>query len=63
MYRQHENPYTLEKKLKEAENLMKMALDSGADYEDLIDLQCEISEYKERINFAWQDDEAEVEGY
>lgn len=63
MYRQYENLYTLEKKLKEAENLMKMALDSDADYEDLIDLQCEISEYKERINFAWQDDEAEVEGY
>ena len=56
MYRDYENPYILEQRLKEVEELR-----SKRPYDE--DLACEINELKDRINFAWQDDEAEVEGY
>lgn len=57
MYRQYENPYELEKQLEELNEELHKAYAMGADTEDLIDLQIEIAELKERINFAWQDDE------
>ena len=61
MYRQYENPYTLEKQLEELEAELQKAYALGTDMEDLIDLQIDIAELKERINFAWQDDE--YDGY
>ena len=53
----YENPYRLEDELRAAERRLSDARASGADAEDLIDLQIEIEELKERVNFAWQDDE------
>jgi hypothetical protein len=50
MYRQYENPYTLEERLEEA----KRRLAENPYDEDLV---LEVEELKERINFAWQDDE------
>lgn len=61
MYRQYENPYTLEEKLAELENELQQAYASGAD-DELEDLEFEIAELKDRINFAWQDDEYDHEG-
>ena len=59
MYRQYENPYKLNKYLCELEaeyqTLIEMGVD--ADEEDFIDLYEEILDIKERINFAWQDEE------
>ena len=59
MYRQYENPYELNKYLCELEaeyqTLIEMGVD--ADEEDFIDLYEEILNIKERINFAWQDEE------
>lgn len=59
MYRQYENPYDLNKYLCELEaeyqTLIEMGVD--ADEEDFIDLYEEILDIKERINFAWQDEE------
>lgn len=59
MYRQYENPYELNKYLCELEaeyqTLIEMGVD--ADEEDFIDLYEEILDIKERINFAWQDEE------
>ena len=50
MYRQYENPYELEKELAELEaELKKNPTDE--------DLAFSVYELKERINFAWQDDE------
>lgn len=47
MYRRYEDPYKLEEQLAELH----------ADNPDNIDLAIEIAELKDRINFAWQDDE------
>ena len=55
MYRQYENPYTLEKQLEELEAELQKAYALGTDMEDLIDLQIDIADLKDRINFAWQD--------
>lgn len=59
MYRQYENPYELNKYLCELEAEYQTLIESGVDTdeEDFIDLYCEIADIKERINFAWQDDE------
>lgn len=56
VYRQYEDPYKLEQEL---EQLKKLQVDDP--YND--DIAIEIAELKDRINFAWQDDEAEMEGY
>lgn len=59
MYRQYENPYELNKYLCELEAEYQMLIEMGvdADEEDFIDLYEEILDIKERINFAWQDEE------
>ena len=57
MYRQYENPYELNKYLCELEAEYDIESGVDADEEDFIDLYCEIADIKERINFAWQDDE------
>ncbi|MCM1269431.1 MAG: hypothetical protein NC247_02230 [Ruminococcus flavefaciens] len=56
IYRQYEDPYKLEQRL--AELKQELAYNP---YD--MDLAIEIAELEERINFAWQDDEAEMEGY
>ena len=58
IYRQYENPYTLEKRLEE---LMKRRAKTTDEHE-LEGLDQDIAELKDRINFAWQDDEFECEG-
>lgn len=50
MYRQYENPHTLEERLEDA----KRRLAENPYDEDLV---LEVAELKERVNFAWQDDE------
>lgn len=54
MYRDYENPYTLEKMLEKA----KAALATDPFN---VDLSETVDELKQRINFAWQDDE--YDGY
>lgn len=61
MYRSYENPYNLEQQLKELEAEYN-SIPFNSDNEDrLISLGESIAELKERINFAWQDDEEEME--
>ncbi len=55
MYRSYENPWKLEDALKDAQRRLSDAIARGED--DCIDLYQEVEELKERINFAWQDDE------
>ena len=50
IYRQYENPRTLEERLEDA----KRRLAENPYDEDLV---LEVEELKERVNFAWQDDE------
>lgn len=50
MYRQYENPKTLEERLEEAQKRL-----AENPYDE--DLANEVAELKERVNFAWQDDE------
>ena len=55
MYRQYEDPWKLEDQLAEA----KQRLVENPDNEDLA---LEVHELEERVNFAWQDNEYEMEG-
>ena len=57
MYRQYENPYELNKYLCELEAKFDTRFENGESLEDLIDLAEDIATLKERINFAWQDQE------
>lgn len=57
MYRQYENPYQLKKELEELENEFNIRLANGEELEDLIEMSISISELKDRVSFAWQDDE------
>ena len=57
MYRQYENPYQLEKQLAE----LKERESKTTDEDELMYLAQEIAELKDRVNFAWQDDEYEEE--
>ncbi len=61
MYRQYENPYTLEEQLEEVRAQIAEAIQNGADPEDLIGLYEDEADLKDRINFAWQDDEYDCE--
>ena len=57
MYRQYENPYELEKQLEELKEQYCIAVEENASEDTLINLHFAIDELKDRINYAWQDDE------
>ena len=57
MYRQYENPYELENQLDKLKKEYEKAVKENADEDTLINLAENIAELKDRINFAWQDDE------
>ena len=64
MYRRYEDPYKVQRLLDEAKTAFENALVYEPDNEDLlISLHEDVAELEERLNFAWQDDEAECEGY
>lgn len=56
MYRQYENPFSLEDRLKEAKKRL-------AEDPENIDLALEVEELKDRVRFAWEDNQAEAEGW
>ena len=57
MYRSYENTCKLESLLKQAELDYAKAVAQNADEDILIALSENISDLRERINFAWQDDD------
>lgn len=57
MYRSYENTCKLESLLKQAELDYAKAVAQNADEDTLIALSENISDLRERINFAWQDDD------
>lgn len=57
MYRQYEDPNKLEEQLKELKKEYYKAIEEDENEDTLISLEFCIAELKERINFAWQDDE------
>lgn len=60
MYRQYENPQTLEKRLTDLQAEYSRLLKCGQlDIEQQYDYEMEIADLKDRINYAWQDDEVE----
>ena len=62
MYRQYEDPYKLEDQLAEAKAIYRRAVEEGIDEDVLMNLSMDINELEERVNFAWQDNEYEMEG-
>lgn len=63
MYRQYEDPYRLEQWLAKVEAEYEEAVAEGDDEDRIYDLYCEMESLKDRINFAWQDDEAAEMGW
>ena len=57
MYRQYEDPHKVEKMLEDAERELSEAKARGDEVERLIDLALEVENLRDRVNFAWQDDE------
>lgn len=57
MYRQYENPRALEEELEALKNEIAIAIAEGIDGEELSDMYFREADLKERINFAWQDEE------
>lgn len=57
MYRQYEDPYVLEKMLEEAEAKLEQAKQEMWDDDSIIGCIETVEELKERVNFAWQDEE------
>lgn len=57
MYRKYEDPHTVEEMLAEAHMALEMAKRDGDNIDRIIDLYNLVEELKERVNFAWQDDE------
>ena len=56
MSRQYENPYVLKDRIEG----LKEQMENEQDEDRLIGLHEEIAELEERLNFAWQDIEAEL---
>ena len=61
MYRQYEDPHKVQKWLEDAERRLSDAKARGD--EDIDWLYEEVYELRDRLNFAWQDDEADEFGY
>ncbi len=61
MYRQHEDPRALEKRLKELKEEYKVLSEQSADEDTLVSMAMDIEELEERVNFAWQDEEHDEE--
>ncbi len=57
IYRQYGNPYELGRRLEELQLIYNNAKKNNADEDTLIELSQDINDLKERINFAWADDE------
>ena len=58
MYRQYEDPWKLEDRLEEAEKELELAKEEDPENIDrIIDLVNEVESLRERVNFAWQDQE------
>lgn len=58
MYRQYEDPWKLEDRLEKAEKELERAKEEDPENIDrIIDLVNEVESLRERVNFAWQDQE------
>ena len=58
MYRQYEDPWKLEERLENAKKRLEQAKQEDPENIDLIiDLVNEVESLRERVNFAWQDQE------
>lgn len=58
MYRQYEDPWKLEDRLEKAEKELEQAKEEDPENIDrIIDLVNEVESLRERVNFAWQDQE------
>lgn len=58
MYRQYEDPWKLEDRLEKAKEQLEQAKQEDPENIDrIIDLVNEVESLRERVNFAWQDQE------
>lgn len=61
MIRRYEDPRKVQELLNEAERRLSDAQARGDEIENVIDLHNEVEELRERLNFAWQDDEFDAD--
>lgn len=57
MYRQYNNPYELEKELKQAKDRLASLQAENADEDSILSAYGDVQILEEKVNFAWQDDE------
>lgn len=57
MYRQYEDPWKVSELLDEAETRLEIAQAAGEDEDYIIDLMLEVYALKDRLRFAWADQE------
>lgn len=57
MYRQYNNPYELEKELKQAKTRLARLQAENADEDSILSAYEDAQILEEKVNFAWQDDE------
>ena len=63
MYRQYEDPYKVQRMLDEARDQLELAKANEEDEDLIISLHEDVAILEERLNFAWQDDEAACYGW
>lgn len=59
MYRRYENPGKVQELLRIAEAVYEKAIAEGADDDRLFDLYGDVLDLKDRLRFAWADQEEE----
>ena len=57
VYRRYENPWNVQEMLRKAGERYEKAIAEGADDERLFDLHEDVEELKDRLRFAWADQE------
>lgn len=57
MYRNYEDPNAVQSAYDKAKAELEIAIDNGADSDEIISLHEKMLDLKEQLSFAWSDDE------
>lgn len=63
MFRTYADPHKAEERLEEAQKDLEEMIEHGDSDEAIYDQKCWVEELKEKVNFAWQDEEASEMGW
>lgn len=63
MFRQYQDPWMLQDRLAKAQADLAAAIEAGESDETIFYLHEDVEELREKVNFAWQDEEASENGW